>query len=149
MKVTGLDIFDAAIERTTDWLRELMRELNWTDYRKSYAALRFVLQGMRDHLPVEDAIHFGNQLPTLIRGFYFENWDLQGKPLPWNSREDLLAGIVTYFGQTDESQASAEAIVRAVFRLLERKATEGEIENLDHFLPPDLRELWPPTVRAA
>jgi uncharacterized protein (DUF2267 family) len=148
MKLTGLDVFDAAVEHTNDWLRELMRELNWTDYRKSYVALRFVLQGLRDHLPIEDAIKFGNQLPTLIRGFYFEDWNLRGKPLPWNSHDDLLVGIVTYFGQSDD-QASAETIVRAVFRLLERKATEGEIENLNHFLPPDLRELWPSTLRAA
>src|ERR1051326_8804991 len=149
MKLTGLDIFDATIERTTDWLRELMRELNWTDFRKSYAALRFVLQGLRDHLPVDQAISFGNQLPTLIRGFYFEDWNLQGKPLPWTSRDDLLARICTYFEGAEQSRASAETIVRAVFRLLERKATEGEIENLHHVLPPDLRELWPSTLRAA
>src|SRR5579884_2248455 len=145
MKMTGLDVFDAAVERTVDWLRDLMRELNWSDYRKSYVALRFVLQGLRDHLPVEEAVRFGNQLPTLIRGFYFEEWDLRGKPLPWTSREDLLAGICTYFEGTEQSGTSAEAIVRAVFRLLERKATDGEIEHLDGFLPPDLRELWPPS----
>ena len=50
-----------------------MRELNWTDYRKAHIALRFVLQGLRDHLPVSDAINLGNQLPALIRGFYFED----------------------------------------------------------------------------
>src|SRR5262245_28789226 len=136
MNFTGLDIFDATIERSTDWLRDLMRELNWTDYRKSYVALRFVLQGRRDHLPIDEAIHFGNQLPTLIRGFYFEDWDCHGKPLPWKSRDDLLNGICTYFGSEDRTMESAESIVRAVFRLLERKAAEGEIENLDHFLPP-------------
>lgn len=149
MKLTGLDMFDEAIQRTSDWLRDLMRELNWTDYRKAFIAFRFVLHGLRDHLPVDEAINFGNQLPTIIRGFYFEDWDLRGKPLPWNSRNDLLAGVANYLGQTDESQATAETIVRAVFRLLERKAIQGEIDNLDHFLPPDLRELWPSALRAA
>src|ERR1051325_3939046 len=127
MKLTGLDVFDATIERSMDWLRDLMRELNWTDYRKTYLALRFVLHGLRDHLPIEDAVDFGNQLPSLIRGFYFEDWDFRDKPLPWESSEDLLAGICSYFGQTERPQASAENIVRAVFRLLERKATDGEI----------------------
>jgi uncharacterized protein (DUF2267 family) len=149
MTGTGLDIFDSAIERTTDWLRDLMRELNWTDYRKAYIALRFVLQGLRDHLPIDDAVNFGNQLPALIRGFYFEDWDVGGKPFPWNSRDDLLAGICTYFDPSDPSHTSPETIVRAVFRLLERKAAEGEIGNLDQFLSPELRELWPSTLRAA
>jgi len=149
MYFTGLDIFDATIERSIDWLRDLMRELNWTDYRKSHVALRFVLQGLRDHLPMDDAINFGNQLPTLIRGFYFENWDVHGKPMPWKSRDDLLAGICKCFDENERPQGSAEFIVRAVFRLLERKASEGEIEDLDHFLTPALRELWPSTRRAA
>ena len=149
MNFTGLDIFDATIERSTDWLRDLMRELNWTNYRKSYVALRFVLQGLRDHLAIDEAVHFGNQLPTLIRGFYFEDWDCHDKPLTWKSRDDLLTGICTYFDSEERSGDSAETIVRAVFRLLERKAAEGEIENLDHFLPPALRELWPSTLRAA
>jgi uncharacterized protein (DUF2267 family) len=149
MRFTGLDIFDATIERATAWLRDLMRELNWTNYRKSYVALRLVLQGIRDHLPLRDAVRFGNQLPSLIRGFYFEDWDLEGKPLQWKSRDDLLAGICTYFDETDTSEASPEAIVNAVFRLLEKKAAEGEIENLHHFFPSELRELWPSALRAA
>ena len=149
MTVTGLDIFDATIERTNDWLRDLMRELNWNDYRKAYIALRCVLQGLRDHLPIDDAINLGNQLPALIRGFYFEDWELGGKPLPWNSQDDLLAGICTYFDPSGPLQTSPETIVRAVFRLLERKATDGEIGNLGHFLSPELRELWPSTLRAA
>ena len=149
MKLTGLDVFDATIGRTTDWLRDLMRELNWTDYRRSYLALRFVLQGLRDHLPLDEAVNFGNQLPILIRGCYFEDWDLRGKPLPWQSRDDLLAGICSYFEPDDHPEEAPETIVRAVFRLLEKKAMSGEIVGLDHFLPPTLRELWPSALRAA
>jgi len=136
MKLTGVDVFDATIDRTTAWLQDLMRELNWTDRRKSYLALRFVLHGLRDHLPLEVAIHFGNELPMLIRGFYFEDWDPTNKPLSWERDNSLLA-------------PEMESIVRAVFRLLERKATDGELENLSVMLPPALRDLWPSEARAA
>lgn len=149
MKLTGLDVFDSTIERTNVWLRDLMRELNWTDYRKAYLVFLAVLQGLRDHLPVEQAIRFGDQLPGLIRGSYFEHWNLEGKPLPWKSRDDLLAGICAGLDAADGMETSAESIVRAAFRLLEKKATEGDIENLDRLLPAELRELWPPTPRAA
>jgi hypothetical protein len=30
VKLTGLDLFDAAIQRTDLWLRDLMCELNWS-----------------------------------------------------------------------------------------------------------------------
>ena len=85
----------------------------------------------------------------LIRGFYFEDWDLNGKPLPWTSREDLLAGIYGYFNQDEHPAADADTIVRAVFRLLDRKVIEGEIEDLHNILPRDIQDLWPPESRAA
>src|ERR1041385_2433335 len=124
MKLTGVDVFDATVERSTSWLQDLMRELNWSDRRESYIALRSVLHGLRDHLPIEQAVQFGNQLPMLIRGFYFENWNLQGRPLPSTSREDLLAGICIHFNPDEYSTSSAETVVRAVFRLLDRKVID-------------------------
>jgi uncharacterized protein (DUF2267 family) len=136
MKLTGVDVFDATIDRTNLWLQELMRELNWTDRRKSYLALRYVLHGLRDHLSVENAARFGNELPMLIRGFYFENWVPNRNPLPWEPHKNLLAPDV-------------ELIVRAVFRLLERKATEGEVTSLQDVLPPKLQVLWRSETRAA
>jgi len=130
-------------------LKDLMLELNWTDRRKAYVALRLVLQGLRDHLPVEQVARFGNQLPMLVRGFYFENWDPVGKPLSCKSRDDLLQGVSRDFARNGDGSHEAELIVRGVFRFLDKKAAEGEIQDLHDILPADLRELWPPTLRAA
>jgi uncharacterized protein (DUF2267 family) len=136
MKLTGVDVFDATIDRTTAWLQDLMRELNWTDRRKTYFALRFVLQGLRDHMSFESAVRFGNQLPMLVRGLYFEDWLPADKPLAWEPGQGLLA-------------PDAAVIVRAVFRLLERKAVEGEVKDLRNVLPARLESLWPSEIRAA
>ncbi len=142
MKLTGLDVFDNTIERTTEWLQDLMQELNWTDRRKSFVALRFVLQGLRDHLTADRASRFGNQLPMLIRGAYYEEWVPAEKPVAWESLDGLAASIATYLRRDDEWSGEAENIVRAVFRLLEKKATEGELQ--DHLL-----DFLPATRRAA
>src|SRR6185295_18634048 len=82
MKLTGLDVFDSTIQRTNVWLKELMQELNWSDHRETYLAFRCVLHTVRDQLPVGEAIQLGEQLPMLIRGFYFEHWEPAGKRLP-------------------------------------------------------------------
>jgi hypothetical protein len=37
----------------------------------------------------------------------------------------------------------------ALFRFLERKATYGEISDLQHVVPALLIDLWPATLRAA
>ena len=85
----------------------------------------------------------------LIRGFYFEHWDPAGKPLPLRSRKDFLSVLSSYMVRDGDNNSSAEAVTRAVFRVLDRKATDGEIEDLQQVMPPGVVELWPPTLRAA
>jgi uncharacterized protein (DUF2267 family) len=149
MKFTGLDVFDSSIQRTNGWLKELIQELNWSDRRKTYLAFRCVLHALRDQLPFEDAIYVGEQLPMLIRGFYFEHWNPPAKVEPLRSSSDFFSVLTGYMSRDLESAPDAEALTRGVFRLLDRKATEGEIEDLLPVMPHSLLDLWPPRVRAA
>jgi len=148
MKLTGLEVWDSSIQRTNTWLKELMQELNSGDHRKTYQILRSVMHALRDHLPLEDAIYLGEQLPMLIRGMYFEHWNVTGKPLPLRSRNDFFT-VVSHYMARDGETSNAETGTRAVFRLLDRKATDGEIPDLHHVIPGILLDLWPPTLRAA
>jgi uncharacterized protein (DUF2267 family) len=149
MKFTGLDVLDSSIQRTNIWLRELMQELNWSDYRKTYVAFRCVLHALRDHLSIEDAIYVGEQMPMLVRGFYFEHWETSGKPLPLRNRNEFFSVVANYMANVLDDTSSAEAVTRAVFRHLNRKATEGEIQDLQPVMPAGLLDLWPPSLRAA
>jgi len=148
MKLTGLDVFDSTVQRTNVWLKELIQELNWTDQRKAYLAFRCVLQTVRDVLPVSDAIRFGDQLPLLIRGFYFEHWDPSRKPPSLHNRGEFLSLLACGLEAGDET-LDAEVIARGVFRLLDKKVSEGEIEDVQHLMPPAVLDLWPPSLRAA
>ena len=148
MKLTGLEVWDSSIQRTNAWLKELMLELNSGDHRKTYLMLRSVLHSLRDHLAVVDAIYVGEQLPMLIRGMYFEHWNVTGKPLPLRNRNDFFK-VVSHYMARDGETSDAEAGTRAVFRLLDRKATDGEIDDLHHVIPGILLDLWPRSLRAA
>jgi uncharacterized protein (DUF2267 family) len=149
MVLTGLNVFDSTIHRTNSWLKELMQELNWSDYKRTYLAFRCVLHTLRDHLPVNDAVYFGEQLPMLIRGFYFEGWEPAGKPLPLRSRNDFMVVLTANLDRLGNTAAAPEVVARAVFRLLDRKVTDGEIEDVHHLVPGAVMDLWPPTLRAA
>jgi uncharacterized protein (DUF2267 family) len=149
MKLTGLEVFDSTIQRTNAWLKELMLELNWSDHRKTYLAFRSVLHTLRDHLSAKDAARLGEQLPMLLRGVYFEHWNPEGKPVLLRSSDQFFLGIAAQLAQDHIDTPNAEKIARAVFRLLDRKMAEGEIENIQHIVPPVLSDLWPPTLRAA
>ena len=141
MSITGLEVFDSTVHKTNSWLKELMQELHREDRRKAYLALRATLHALRDRLTVEEAAQLGAQLPMLIRGFYYEGWDPTGKPLKIRDKEEFLGLIAEEF-RADE-RLDPELIARAVFKVLADRVTAGEIEDVKHVMPAQIRELWP------
>ena len=140
MSATGLDVFDSTLHKTNSWLKELMRELGWEDRHEAYLALRATLHTLRDRLTVEEVAQLGAQFPMLIRGLYYEGWDPTGKPLRLN-KEQFLMRVGQQFRGDD--RVDPEPVVRAVFRVLADRVTEGEIEDVKHLMRTELRVLWP------
>jgi uncharacterized protein (DUF2267 family) len=138
MSTSGLEAFDATVQKTNLWLKDLMQELHMEDKQKAYLALRAVLHALRDRLTVVEVAQLGAQLPMLVRGFYYEGWDPTGKPLKVRHQEEFLAQI----GQ-EVSGDSPARLASAVFALLARRISDGEIEDVKHVLPAELRNLWP------
>jgi uncharacterized protein (DUF2267 family) len=141
MPATGLEVFDTTVQKTNAWLKELMGIMDWTDRHRAYLALRAVLHALRDRLTVDEVAQLAAQLPMLVRGFYYEGWDPSHKPVKIRHKRDFLAQIAEVF--VDEAPIDAEGIARGVFRLLESRVSEGEIEDVHQVLPEELRELWP------
>ena len=141
MSRTGLAVFDTTLQETNGWLRAIMEELDWDDRQRAYEALRGTLHALRDHLILEEVAQLAAQLPVLIRGFYYEGWDPTGKPLKERHLEQFLARITEEFRGGDP--IDPERAARAVFTVLAMRVTEGEIEDVRHILPHEIRELWP------
>jgi uncharacterized protein (DUF2267 family) len=142
MSTMSIEAFDTTLQKTHAWLNELMEDLAWQDNRHwAYLALRTGLHTLRDHLTVEEATDLGAQLPMLIRGFYYEGWTLSGKPVKERRKEDFLEHMRQAFRH--DEQIDAEQVMRAVFRLLARRVSAGEISDVKQLLPAALRKLWP------
>jgi uncharacterized protein (DUF2267 family) len=139
--MTGLEVFDTTVHKTNSWLKEVMQEIHRDDRRKAYLAMRATLHALRDRLTVEEVAQLGAQLPMLIRGFYYEGWDPTGKPLKIRDKEEFL-GLVAEEFRTDDT-LNPELIARAVFKVLSDRVTAGEIEDVKHVMPAEIRELWP------
>lgn len=141
MSATGLETFDTTLQKTNEWLGELMEELHWDDRRRAYRGLKAVLHALRDRLSVEEASHLAAQLPLLVRGFYYEGWHPADKPLKERSREQFLAHVTQELNR--DPGVDPGRLCRAVFELLERHLTGGEINDVKQSLPSGIRELWP------
>jgi uncharacterized protein (DUF2267 family) len=141
MNGTGLEVFDTTVQKTRAWLHDVMDELDWEDQpQKAYLALRTVLHALRDRLTVEEAVQLGAQLPMLIRGFYYEGWKLTGKPVKERHKEEFLDHVKKAF--KDDMTVDPERVTRAVFKVLAKRTSKGEIEDVKHLLPKSIQSLW-------
>jgi uncharacterized protein (DUF2267 family) len=138
---TSLELFDATLQKTDEWLNHLKRLLPTDDRHVAYLALRATLHALRDRITVEEVAQLGAQMPMLVRGFYYEGWDPSGKPLKIRHRQEFLDRVTSELAYVNNRDP--EEIVRAVFTLLVQRISYGEIEDVKHVLPDDIRDLWP------
>ena len=139
--MTGLEVFDTTVHKTHTWLHEIMQELGWEDRYKAYMGLRTTLHALRDRLSVEETAQLGAQLPMLIRGLYYEGWNPTGKPEKVRHKAAFLAPIRDHF--SNEWQVDPEEVARAVLKVLTQHVSAGEIADVKHCFPAELRALWP------
>ena len=86
MSLTAIGPIESAVHTTNAWLKEVANELGWQD-RENYHAMGAVLHALRDRLTVAEAADLGAQLPTLIRGLYYDGWNPNGKPVKEQGRK--------------------------------------------------------------
>lgn len=132
-------IIERNVEKAHIWLKEIAAELGEDDREYAYRALRAVLHTVRDRLTVEAAAKLAAQLPTLIRGIYYEDWKPSRTPLPIHDVDAFLAHVVEEGQMGGETEASLA--VTAVARVLREHVTPGEIDHVLAVLPDKLKVL--------
>jgi uncharacterized protein (DUF2267 family) len=141
MSSVGLESLEHTVQLTHIWINELDERLGWNDKPRSYRLLKAVLHALRDRLQLNEAADLAAQLPTLLRGAYYEQWRPGALPVKHRSKADFLAEIGVSF-KVDPLAQPSQAVM-AVFELLSQKISRGEIEDVRHALPEDLRNMWP------
>lgn len=133
-----------AVQQAQEWLKALRDNGELTDLDQSLAVLRVVLHELRDRLTLEEAVDLGAQLPTLVRGIYYEGWRPHRVPNKIRSRQQFVDGttlaLLPY-------TIPAERAIRDVFALLAHYCDPGEVADVIGQLPGDLKELWPERAR--
>jgi uncharacterized protein (DUF2267 family) len=133
--------FDETVQKSNVWLNDVGEAVGVPDRHRAYQALRGTLHALRDRLSVDEAAHLGAQLPMLIRGLYYEGWRPAGKPLKERSQAEFLERVRTDIpGMTLDEAGIAAA---AVFAVLTRNVTAGEVSDVRSALPEEVRRLWP------
>lgn len=133
-------IFEKTSQKSQIWIDEIKAELDTADDERAYLALRTVLHSLRNHLQINEAIHLGAELPMLIRGLYFEGWEPKENVIKEKSKSQYFEYFRKYF--FNQSDSEIEKILVAVFKVLEKRVSEGEIKDVRNNLPKHIREIW-------
>lgn len=138
---THVPTFDSTLQTTHRWLKELKYVAALENEDQAYSLLRSVLHALRDRMPTDEAVHFGAQLPMLVRGFYYEGWKPSRTPVRQRSLEAFVAGLGPI--PRNAGDLEPEQALRSVFLMLDHRISEGELADVRATLPEELRSLWP------
>lgn len=133
-----------AVQRTQEWLKELRDNAELDDEAVALSVLRAVLHQLRDRLTPEEAIEFGAQLPTIIRGIYYEGWQPSRTPERIRTKEKFLDEVLM---KLLPRPIAPEGAVKDVFALITHHCDPGEISQVIGQLPADIKKLWPEQAR--
>lgn len=133
------------VQQTQEWLKELTINTGLADETEALSVLRAVLHQLRDRLTVDEGVQLAAQLPTLVRGIYYEGWQPRHVPnKEISSRQEFLDALTM---RLLPHRLPAEAMARSVFTLLAHHLDPGEISDVIGQLPDDIKGLWPLTAR--
>ena len=139
MSANGLEVFDRTLETTHIWLNEICADIG-PDKQVAWKVLSTVLHKLRDRLSINLAAHLGAQLPLLVRGVYYDQFEPGKLPSECRSRDEFIAEVAEWL--SDTRPVDPEKAIRSVFRLLSRHISEGQVKKVRDALPKSIRQMW-------
>jgi uncharacterized protein (DUF2267 family) len=139
MSATGLDVFDKTLQTTNIWLDEIMEVLG-PDRQVAWKVLSVVLHKLRDRLPIGLAAHLGAQLPLLVRGVYYDQFEPAKQPTALDTMDAFVQEVSDWLADT--RPINPRDAIRAVFAVLGRHLPEGLLANVREALPRSIRSAF-------
>lgn len=140
MSATGIDAFDKTLQVTNTWLKDIMED-HGPDRQVAWHVLSAVLHTLRDRLPTDLSAHLGAQLPLLVRGTYYDQFQPSKQPVRSRTLDEFLEQVeqeLKFIRPVNTVEAT-----RSVFKVLSHYIDPGEVRKVRAALPEPVRDLWP------
>ncbi|MFN8153252.1 MAG: DUF2267 domain-containing protein [Bacteroidia bacterium] len=125
------------------FVAEVAVALNTEDQEKAGRMLRCVLRALRNRLTIEESFQFISQLPMAIKSVYVDGWKVRMNPSKIKHIEDFRTEVMKeddFAALKDfDHEGAVDEAIKAVFVVLARHVSPGEIEHVMDALPAALR----------
>jgi uncharacterized protein (DUF2267 family) len=129
--------YSHAVHRANVWIADLARSLETDDRRLARRVMRAWLHVLRDRLTIDAAVKFGQQLPELIRGEYYDGWEPSRAPMRYDPADYVERFSVAALISAEDVPATAATVTEVVTEHM----SPGQVDAALAELPADLRAL--------
>lgn len=140
--------FEKYAAQGNQFVNEVAVELRRSKERDRVARIvRATLHGLRARLTMDESFQLLAQLPMVLKAVYVDGWRPHDEPDKHIKNPRSLADEVMFVDGTNAAHdlptiAEAEEAISAVFRVLKRHISDGEVDSLAHTLPRSLERMW-------
>lgn len=127
--------FEHAVHRASIWVADVTAALGTPDRHYGRRVLRAWLHTLRDRLTVEAAAKFGQQLPELLRGTYYDGWEPNRAP----QKYDALEYVQRFSAEAVVPASEVPGISAAVTHVISEHMSSGQVDEALAELPGTLR----------
>lgn len=136
----NLSIFAKSIQKSKIWIHDLMEEMDWEDEHRAFQGMRAVLHALRDQLTTAEVAQLAAQMPLFLRGVFYEGWVPLRKKQKFRTLKDFIMRVEQEFHDDDDVEVMQ--LTNAVFNVMRRHISDGEIRDVIHILPMEIQPLW-------
>ncbi|MBX6751810.1 MAG: DUF2267 domain-containing protein [Micromonosporaceae bacterium] len=124
-----------AVHRASVWVADVAAALGTQDRHYARRVLRAWLHTLRDRLTIDAAAKFGQQLPELLRGTYYDGWEPSRVPMRYNAAEY----VQRFAAEAMVPPSEVPAIAATVTHVITDHMSPGQVAEALAELPAGLR----------
>lgn len=138
--------FQEHARKGEEFIKEIAAELGTEDIDRAGRVFRSVIRALRSRMTIEESFQLIAQLPMAIKSVYVEGMKVNLHPAHFNHieqfreqviREDDWAALKDYY-----YDGAVEEAIYAVFKVLSRHVSAGEMSKVLEVLPAEIRLLF-------
>ena len=135
--------YNKHVQKSQEFVQEVARELETPDnIGHAGRVLTAVLHCLRDMITPRESLHLISQLPVFVQAAYIHGWHMPEKPKRRRALNEFLMDVKEQARQTANRDFgdihNTRKEVEAVFRVLKRHISEGEIKDVKSQLPEEI-----------
>ncbi len=137
MSRKNAEVFDHVMHTAHAWLADIAEVFGTDDQRFAYRLLRAWLHTIRDRMTVDEVVHFGAQLPELVRGAYYDGWNPAKAPVKYGQDEF----VARFAAEARIPESDVPWTAARVSLVMQAHVSPGQLEHALAQLPQWLREI--------